>query len=60
MQAIIAGLIRHALTTFGGSIIASGAISGNDIEIAAGAVAALIGVGWSILQKKLTVPAVTK
>lgn len=60
MQAIIAGLIRHALTTFGGSIIASGAISGSDIEIAAGAVAALIGVGWSVVQKKLTTPPAAK
>lgn len=53
MQAIIAGLIRHLLTLVGGGIIAGGAISGSDIEIAAGAIAALIGVVWSIIQKRL-------
>ena len=56
MQAIIAGLIRHVLTLVGGGVIASGTISGSDIEIAAGAVAALIGVGWSIVQKRLAAP----
>jgi hypothetical protein len=56
MQAIIAGLIRHVLTMVGGGVIASGTISGSDIEIAAGAIAALIGVGSSIIQKRLVAP----
>lgn len=53
MQAIIAGLIRHSLTTLGGSLLTSGVVSGSDVDLLAGALTVVGGVGWSILQKYL-------
>lgn len=52
MQAAVLGLIRHALTVVGGYLVASGDLEPQHVETIAGAVAVLIGVLWSILDKR--------
>lgn len=47
-QQMIGGVIRSILVACGGAAI----MSGDQLGIVAGAIAALIGVGWSIYQKK--------
>jgi len=53
MTHVISGVIRHVLTTFGGGLIGSGLIGDNEIGLIAGAIATLIGVVWSIVEKRL-------
>lgn len=45
------GLIRHLLTTVGGALVAKGIVSESTMADAAGALAILIGVVWSVLHK---------
>lgn len=52
MQAAIAGLIRHLLTTFGGALVASGALSADDLSQAVGAILTLFGIAWSLISKR--------
>jgi hypothetical protein len=52
MKESILGVLRHVLTTAGGYLASSGLIAANDIEVAVGAVIALAGVIWSVLEKK--------
>jgi hypothetical protein len=52
LQAIISGLIRHALTAGGGSAITSGLLSGNTVNLIAGTIVSVIGVVWSIWDKQ--------
>lgn len=47
-----AGLIRHALTTAGGVLVAKGWADAGMVEAAAGALTVLIGVAWSMLAKR--------
>jgi len=47
------GIVRHGLTTLGGILSASGYISDADATTAVGAVMALAGVGWSVVEKHL-------
>jgi hypothetical protein len=49
---IVAGFARHILTTIGGGVATAGYVDGNDFSIAVGALSTLIGVGWSIYQKR--------
>lgn len=44
-------MIRHMLTTAGGSLVASGVIDSEQLSQGVGAVMVLLGVGWSIYQK---------
>ena len=53
MTPIIAGLIRHALTTAGGALVTHGALSTDEMSAAIGAVITLIGIVWSALSKKV-------
>ena len=53
MTPLIAGLVRHALTTAGGALVANGALSSDDLSAAVGALITLIGVIWSALSKKV-------
>ena len=53
MTPIIAGLIRHALTTAGGALVANGALSTDEVDLAVGALITIIGVIWSALSKKV-------
>lgn len=48
----IQALIRHLLTALGGGFFASYGISGEGVEAAAGAVATLVGVAWSVYDKR--------
>lgn len=52
MQSVLAGLVRHALTAAGGSLVTQGLITSGDIEIVAGAVIAIGGVIWSAFAKR--------
>ena len=47
MATVLAGILRHALTIAGGA----GLMSGDEINQAAGALATLIGLAWSIAPK---------
>lgn len=48
----VLGLVRHVLTAAGGGLVAKGMVDAGTLDIAAGAVAALVGVAWSILAKR--------
>jgi hypothetical protein len=49
---VTTGLVRHALTLLGGYFVSKGDISQGDAEALAGAVAACVGVLWSVLAKR--------
>jgi len=51
-QALFGLFIRHALTLAGGVLVSNGSISEPDLETGTGAVIAIIGIVWSIIQKK--------
>lgn len=53
VREIIMGFVRHAITTAGGGAAATGLISGDDVVAAAGAIATLAGVAWSVASKWL-------
>jgi hypothetical protein len=46
------GTIRHLLTTFGGGLLTAGYLVQGDVETLSGAVAIIIGLGWSLYEKK--------
>lgn len=48
------GFLRHVLTFAGGLLVTNGIIGAGEIEVAVGAVVTLIGLGWSIWQKRQT------
>lgn len=52
IQALIGGVIRHALTFVGGGVSANGLATGSEIEAIAGAVTTIIGFVWSLYNKK--------
>jgi hypothetical protein len=51
-QTLLALVIRHILTMAGGGIYGIGALTGDQAQQLAGAIAALLAVGWSIYQKR--------
>lgn len=53
MKTIILGVIRHGLTVAGGVLVTNGHLSSSDVEVVAGAGAILVGVIWSVIQKKV-------
>lgn len=53
MTEFVTPIIRHALTTLGGSLLAGGYIGDNEIGIIAGAIATILGVAWSLISKRL-------
>lgn len=53
MNAILAALIRHAITTYGGALVSQGLLSANDVDIVSGAIIALGGVVLSVAEKVL-------
>ena len=57
MQTVIAGLVRHALTALGGGLVASGALSGDEMNQAIGAITTLVGIAWSVFAKRKTATA---
>lgn len=52
MQAMVLGIIRHALTVAGGALVTSGYLGSSDVEQIVGALVTIIGVGWSVLNKR--------
>lgn len=51
-KATILGLIRHGLTTLGGALVADGLLSSSQVNDGVGAIVILIGLGWSVYQKR--------
>ena len=51
-QSMVAGVVRHVLTTAGGVFVTKGYVGASDWETVAGGIAVLIGVIWSVWQKK--------
>jgi hypothetical protein len=49
---MIAGLVRHILTTFGGVMVGKGWVDNAQLEAVAGGAAALVGIVWSFWAKK--------
>lgn len=54
MNPAIAGLIRHALTTLGGVLVTNGWLSDGELQASIGAVVTVVGVVWSIYEKRTT------
>lgn len=52
MKAAILGLVRHILTTAGGYFVGNGTLTGAESETAIGALVALVGVVWSVIEKR--------
>lgn len=48
----LAGLVRHILTVAGGGLVTAGVIDEAGLTLAAGAIATLIGIVWSVIAKK--------
>jgi len=48
----ILGVIRHILTFGGGFVVAQGFVDQSMVSDAVGALMTLIGLGWSIYDKK--------
>lgn len=51
---IIQAIVRHLLTTIGGSLLMKYGIDGATMDVVAGAVSTLAGVGWSLYDKRQT------
>jgi hypothetical protein len=56
MNEIVAGLIRHALTTLGGVLVGAGYLTSDEWTTIAGALAIFVGVVWSVISKRATAP----
>lgn len=51
MNAVL-GIIRHILTAAGGSLVTNGTLSDGDLQTGIGALVTVIGIAWSIWDKK--------
>lgn len=49
---ILNGLVRHLLTTTGGALVAKGLITAPTLDTGVGAVITIVGILWSIYNKK--------
>lgn len=52
MKDTVLGIIRHVLTAVGGALVAKGTIDEATLTAAVGAIVTLIGVAWSIIEKR--------
>lgn len=52
MLEVILGIIRHLLTAGGGVLVSNGILEAGQVETAVGAVLALVGIVWSVWDKK--------
>jgi hypothetical protein len=48
----ITGFVRHVLTTAGGGLAVTGGLDPTAWQTIAGAVAAMVGVVWSVMAKR--------
>jgi hypothetical protein len=53
MKDFLFPLVRHGLTSAGGYLAAKGLIASSTVDEVVGAVVILVGVLWSIVEKKL-------
>lgn len=54
MKDIILGIVRHLLTTAGGTLITKGVITSTTLDQGVGALLTVTGVAWSIAQKMIS------
>lgn len=52
MKDSILGFIRHILTFGGGFLVQDGLIDASQVETVTGAIITLVGVVWSVIDKK--------
>jgi hypothetical protein len=52
MLKVILGIVRHVLTAAGGGLVADGWLSGDDLNTAIGAITTLVGIVWSVWEKR--------
>lgn len=52
IKSFVGILIRHGLTTFGGGLLSAGVITQGDIEIVSGAIAVVVGLVLSQIEKR--------
>jgi hypothetical protein len=52
----ILGVVRHVLTAAGGGLVANGSLTSSDLEAVIGAVITLVGIGWSVYEKRSAAP----
>ena len=50
--AIVAALVRHALTAIAGGFAVKYGIDGADVDAVVGGAAAAAGIGWSLWDKR--------
>ena len=48
----VLGIVRHAMTAGGGYLAGNGVLDASQVEVLTGAVVAIVGVVWSVLQKR--------
>ncbi len=53
MNNYISSLVRHGLTTLGGSLVAKGVLSATLFDEVVGAVVVIAGVVWSVASKAI-------
>lgn len=53
MTEIVFSLLRHGLTTAGGTLVSKGLMTSDDVSTTVGAVVTLAGVVWSVVSKVL-------
>jgi hypothetical protein len=51
LKPVLAGIIRHSLTTVGGALVAQGVIQSSDENALVGAAMAVLAVAWSWWNK---------
>jgi hypothetical protein len=51
-RSMILGVIRHVLTTAGGALATQGTVSEDEVNTGIGAIITLIGIGWSVYEKR--------
>lgn len=49
---IVQAIVRHLMTTVGGGFLMSFGITGGTLEAVVGAVSTLVGVAWSLYDKR--------
>lgn len=49
---IVQAIVRHLLTTVGGSFLMSFGLTGGTLDAVVGAVSTLVGVAWSLYDKR--------
>ena len=50
----ILGIVRHTLTFAGGFLVTSGYITESMLDAGIGAIATLVGIVWSVIDKNKT------